>query len=152
MRNYDNWVIEKAKLKNKDKIVLFLSWIFYKTFDTDAKFLSDKFWFKIKQTWGYKTVWFPKNVLEKYLFQLKQKNYWYLVFDNIDWKLEVSKDFIWWNILNFSEENIVFLDNNYFSLFPLRSYALDISIYAQNVLYHLSSTFFLSLIFILYLI
>jgi DNA mismatch repair ATPase MutS len=43
MRNYDNWLKEKEKVKNENKIILFLSGIFYKTFDEDARFLSDKY-------------------------------------------------------------------------------------------------------------
>jgi len=52
---------------------LILSWIFYKTFDNDARFLSAKFWFKIKIEWWYESIWFPKSVLQKYSEKLKQE-------------------------------------------------------------------------------
>ena len=49
MRNIDLWKEEKGKQENENKVILFLSGIFYKSFDRDARFLSAKFGFKIKQ-------------------------------------------------------------------------------------------------------
>ncbi|NDK09063.1 hypothetical protein EOM39_07545 [Candidatus Gracilibacteria bacterium] len=112
MRNIDLWKEEKGKQENENKVILFLSGIFYKSFDRDARFLSAKFGFKIKQIGGYETVGFPKNVLEKYLTELKQNNYGYLVFENNNGKLEIVEDFIGGNILNFQEENLIFFENN----------------------------------------
>ena len=110
MRNYDFWKQEKDKFWNKEKIILILSWMFFKTFWNDAKFLSDRFWFKIKQTGWYETIWFPESVLEKYLKELKENNFWYLIFEKNNWILELKKKNEWWEKLKFSEENIVFLD------------------------------------------
>jgi hypothetical protein len=91
---------------------LFLSGIFYKTFDEDARFLSDKYWFKIKEAWWYETIWFPKNVLEKYLLDLEQKNIWYIVFEKNWDKQELNKKFEWWKKLEYFVENIIYLDKN----------------------------------------
>lgn len=110
MRNYDFWKLEKRKKENK--VILILSGIFYKAFDNDARFLSDKFWFKIKITWWYETVWFPKSVLEKYLNILKQKNIWYIVFEKNNWILKKINEFDWWKQIKYLEENLVFFDEN----------------------------------------
>lgn len=79
MRNYDYW--KELKQKNRNEIILLLSWIFYRTFDTDARVLSDCFSFKIKQAWGYESVWFPKDTLEKYICKLKERDFWYKVYE-----------------------------------------------------------------------
>ncbi len=109
MRNYDFWKQERVKSDNKEKIILILAWIFYKTFETDARFLSDKFWFKIKVEWGYESIWFPKSVLEKYLDELKQENFWYIVFEKENWEyLEMMKK-NWNQKLTFDSNNLSFL-------------------------------------------
>jgi hypothetical protein len=109
MRNYDFWKLEKEKSENKEKIILILSWIFYKTFDSDSRFLSDKFWFKIKIEWWYESIWFPKNALEKYLDKLKIWNFWYLVFEKQNWEyIEIIKN-NWNEKLYFNSDNLIFL-------------------------------------------
>ncbi|MDR3150515.1 MAG: hypothetical protein LBU14_02625 [Candidatus Peribacteria bacterium] len=47
MNYVDVWKKTKERPENKDVIRLFLSGIFYKTFETDAEFLSSKFGLKI---------------------------------------------------------------------------------------------------------
>lgn len=109
MKNYDYW--KKQKAINKEKILLFLSWAFYRTFDSDSRFLSYKFWFKIKQTWWYELVWFPKNALSKYLSELKKERIWYILYEkceNNDFKLK--EEYEWWNKLNYNIDNLVYLD------------------------------------------
>ena len=121
MRNYDFWKQEKFKLINKENIILILSWIFYKTFDNDARFLSDNFWFKIKEEWWYESIWFPKNVLEKYLDKLKNKNYWYIVIEKQNWEFIEKLKYTWIEKLSFDIDNLIFLKNkqekNEFKLF-----------------------------------
>ena len=109
MRNYDFWKLEKEKSENKEKIILILAWIFYKAFETDARFLSDKFWFKIKIEWWYESIWFPKNSLEKYLDKLNFENYWYIVFEKQYWEyIEIIKN-NWNEKLDFNSDNLIFL-------------------------------------------
>jgi len=108
MRNYDKWLEQKQNSKNK--IILFLSWMFFRTFNNDARFLSDKFWFKIKQTWWYEVVWFPENSLEKYLEQLKQEDYWYLVFEKNWEELEKVKENNWSKKIIFDQDKLIYLD------------------------------------------
>ena len=109
MRNYDYW--KERKELNKNKIILILSWIFYRTFGVDSRFLSDKFWFKIKETWWYEVVWFPKNSLEKYLNELKQENHWYIVYEKWDnEKFNVEKEYKWWNELKYNKNNLTYLE------------------------------------------
>lgn len=108
MKNYDFY--KSVKIKNQNKIILILSWIFYKTFQNDARFLSDKFWFKIKTEWWYESVWFPKNVLEKYLSELKNWDFWYIVFDKVQWDFIKIYDFVWNKKLEFQEENLKFVN------------------------------------------
>ena len=108
MRNYDKWLEQKQNSKNK--IILFLSWMFFRTFNNDARFLSDKFWFKIKQTWWYEVVWFPENSLEKYLEQLKQEDYWYLVFEKNWEELEKVKENNWRKKIIFDQDKLIYLD------------------------------------------
>lgn len=121
MRNYDFWKQEKSKSVNKENLILILSWIFYKTFDTDARFLSDKFWFKIKQDWWYENIWFPKNVLEKYLDKLKFENYWYIVIEKQNWEYIEKLKYIWIEKLSFDNDKLTFLkqkqEKNEFKLF-----------------------------------
>ncbi len=121
MRNYDFWKQEKSKSVNKENIILMLSWIFYKTFDNDARFLSDKFWFKIKQEWWYESIWFPKNVLEKYLDKLKFENYWYIVIEKQNWEYIEKLKYIWIEKLSFDNDKLIFLkqkqEKNEFKLF-----------------------------------
>ncbi len=109
MRNYDYWKLRKED--NKNKIILFLSWFFYRTFNSDSKFLSDKFWFKIKQIWWYEVVWFPKNALSKYINELKKEKVWYILYEkweNNDFKLK--EEFKWWNSLIYNSNNLVYLE------------------------------------------
>ena len=110
MRNYDYW--KKKKQTYNNEIVLVLSGIFYRTFDIDARVLSDYFWFKIKEAWGYEVVWFPKSVLEKYLSQLQEKDFWYKVYEkNTDNIFEVIRENKWWKILSYDKHNLTYLDN-----------------------------------------
>lgn len=109
MRNYDYW--KKLKEKNNNKIIFFLSWVFYRTFNDDSRFLSDKFWFKIKQTGWYEVVWFPKSALLKYTNKLKEEKVWYILYEkweNDDFKLK--EEFKWWNNLNYSSDNLVYIE------------------------------------------
>ncbi len=111
MRNYDFWKNQKTKDENQARLILILSWIFYKTFDNDARFLSDKFWFKIKVEWWYESIWFPKSVLEKYSVKLKEEEYWYIVFEKQDWDyIEISIN-NWKQKLSFNNTHLVFLEN-----------------------------------------
>jgi len=112
MKNYDFWKIEKNKNLKENKIILILSWIFYKTFDDDSRFLSDKFWFKIKVEWWYETVWFPESVLEKYLKILEKQNIWYIVFEKNNWILEQKNNFKWWKNIEYNKENLIFFEKN----------------------------------------
>ena len=110
MRNYDYW--KERKEKNRDKIILFLSWMFYRTFDSDARYLSDKFWFKIKVSWWYEQVWFPENSLDKYLLEFNKSNTWYLLYkkgENDKLKLTKNKD--WTSELEYNNENLIYLEN-----------------------------------------
>lgn len=110
MRNYDYW--KKQKEKNDNKIILFLSWIFYRTFNSDSRFLSDKFWFKIKKIWWYEVVWFPQSVLLKYTNKLKEEKVWYILYEkweNNDFKLK--DEYEWQNNLNYNNDNLIYLDN-----------------------------------------
>ena len=110
MRNYDYW--KKKKQTYNNEIILVLSGIFYRTFDADARVLSDCFWFKIKQTWGYEGVWFPKSVLGKYLSQLQEKDFWYKVYEkNTDNIFEVIRENKWWKILSYDKHNLTYLDS-----------------------------------------
>ena len=110
MRNINYW--KQNKQTNKDKIILILSWIFYRTFNEDSRFLSDKFWFKIKKTWWYEQVWFPKNSLKKYLNKLKEENFWYVIYekdeDNIFY---ISKLYKWWEKLSYNKDKLIYLEN-----------------------------------------
>ncbi len=109
MKNIDYW--RKQKQNNEKNIILLLSWIFYRTFNEDSKFLSDKFWFKIKQTWWYEVVWFPKNVLKKYLDELKQENFWYKIYEKDDnGVFSVIQEYNWWKELIFNSNNLVYLE------------------------------------------
>ena len=109
MRNIDYW--KKRKENNEKKIILILSWIFYRTFNEDSRFLSDKFWFKIKRTWWYEVVWFPKNALKKYLNELKQDNFWYTIFEK-DNKgiLSITQEYKWWKKLIYNNTKLVYLE------------------------------------------
>ncbi len=71
MRNYDFWKLQKEKIENKEKIILILAWIFYKTFETDTRFLSDKFWFKIKES-------LKKSFVRKKLRFFSKKDYFFI--------------------------------------------------------------------------
>jgi len=109
MRNYDYW--KEVKKDQENKIILILSWIFYKTFNYDARFLSDNFWFKIKEVWWYESIWFPKSVLEKYLNKLKQKNIWYFVLEK-SWEknnFSIEKEFEWWQKIEYKKEKLIYL-------------------------------------------
>lgn len=110
MRNYDYW--KERKRDNKNKIILFLSWMFYRTFESDARVLSDRFWFKIKVSWWYEQVWFPKNSLDKYLSELSKNNIWYLIYEKWDNdELQIIKDINWASDLKFNNKNLIYLEN-----------------------------------------
>ncbi|MDD3145610.1 MAG: hypothetical protein PHV23_05915 [Candidatus Gracilibacteria bacterium] len=121
MRNYDFWKQEKSKSVNKENLILILSGIFYKTFDTDARFLSDKFGFKIKQDGGYENIGFPKNVLEKYLDKLKFENYGYIVIEKQNGEYIEKLKYIGIEKLSFDNDKLTFLkqkqEKNEFKLF-----------------------------------
>ena len=109
MRNYDFWKKEKSILKNNDNLILILSWIFYKTFDDDARFLSHKFWFKIKSEAWYESVWFPKIVLNQYLNKLEEDRFSYIVFEKEDWNYIQKLKNNWNQKLVFDLDNLNFL-------------------------------------------
>jgi hypothetical protein len=48
MTIHETWKLEKQKPENKNMVLLFPSGVFYKSFDDDARFLSDKLGFKLK--------------------------------------------------------------------------------------------------------
>lgn len=110
--NYETlWLLEVTKKNNKQKVILTLSGIFYKAFDDDARFLSDTFWFKIKNEWWHECVWFPKIVIEKYVSELKKLDFWYIIFNKIDGNFVQMQDFHWSKKIAFQEERLHFIEN-----------------------------------------
>lgn len=109
MRNYDYW--KDRKELNKNKIIFILSWMFYRTFNTDWRYLSDKFWFKIKHTWWYEVVWFPKNALEKYLNELKKQKIWYIIYKKWDDnEFNIENEYKWWSELKYNKEKLIYIE------------------------------------------
>lgn len=127
MRNYDFYIQEKQKLENQNKVLFILSWIFYKSFESDSRFLSNKFWFKIKKEWWYESVWFPKHVLEKYIKNLENYNYWYIIFDKIDWKFIKNKIFQWNKNLDYLENKLNYIETKKEEKIDFKSFLKDLS-------------------------
>jgi hypothetical protein len=111
MRNIEYW--KQNKKGNENRVILILSGMFYRTFNEDARFLSHTFWFKIKKTWWYEVVGFPRNSLEQYLNQLKKEKIWYIVYrKDQDHIFYMSATYKWWNKIKYDTKKLHYIENN----------------------------------------
>jgi hypothetical protein len=78
----------RKEFKNSDdnaqKLILFSSGAFFRTFDSDAEFLSALFGFAIVRTGGYEMVGFPKTVAEKYFALLRFQGFSFQLLKSIE--------------------------------------------------------------------
>ena len=112
MKKLELW--KEIKKENSNKLILLQSWIFFITFDDDAKFLSAEFGFQI-QVWktkseSYYRIWFPISGKEKYINSLKS-NWISSIWIDGEWKITDKQKWLKWindKIFRIDESKLVF--------------------------------------------
>ncbi|MDR0860497.1 MAG: hypothetical protein LBO09_06045 [Candidatus Peribacteria bacterium] len=105
---YECWQSLKNYPENKNRILFFSSGVFFKTFETDAEFLSAKFGFKVIIKGGYSTVGFPHQSEVKYLSQLQEENYSYQLLKQENGEIVLIDEFEGESPLSYEVEQIVY--------------------------------------------
>ena len=89
------WNSYKTHAERKNRIVFFIVWGFYKTFESDAMFMSYLFGFQVQVQWGMKSIWFPVNSWDKYFNMLKQWDFSFIVLQITDSWVNTINYYIW---------------------------------------------------------
>lgn len=106
--NFELWLELKRLTENKERILLFYSGVFYKTFESDAEFLSTLFGFQVLTKGGYEVIGFPITMTDKYLPHLRQAGYSYQIIQFKEEILDVVDTFDGDFPLKYDRDNVVF--------------------------------------------
>jgi DNA mismatch repair ATPase MutS len=105
------WNKLKGKPEYKEIIFLFKSGIFYRAYNTDAGFLSSRFWLRLVNNWTSWFAWFPISAKEKRLNQLKEWDFSYKLLEVDDNRVKQIESFDWKANLVYDKERVVFEKN-----------------------------------------
>jgi len=88
----------------KDKLIFFINWAFYKTFWSDAIFMSNLFGFQLLDNPWKSSIGFPLKWKTDYLWMLKKAGFSYAVIsvDKVSWSEQVADYFLWTKSLELS--------------------------------------------------
>lgn len=89
------WNSYKTHSEWKNRIIFFIVWWFYKTFESDAMFMSYLFGFQVQVQWWMKSIWFPVNSWDKYFNMLKQWDFSFVVLQITDNGVNTINYYIW---------------------------------------------------------
>jgi DNA mismatch repair ATPase MutS len=90
--NFERWLELKRLTENKEKILLFHSGVFYKTFESDAEFLSTFLGFQVLTRGGYETLGFPLDKASLHLQKLREAGYAYQIVKIIEGELHLVEE------------------------------------------------------------
>lgn len=97
---FEHWERQKNYERNNRRLIVIISWCFYKTFNENTDFFNKRFWFKIILNKEYYYTKFPIKWSNKIFEFLRENKYSFSIFDVIEKKyLRLIDEYNWWKYI-----------------------------------------------------